>query len=742
MITRRTVLRSAGSAAALAVAPWEEVFADYFEEARTAAPYPPESIVTACGICDSACGMRVTVKDGVIRFIQGLPEDPHNEGRLCAKGTASAWIKNDPDRLKFPMMRTNPKKGFEEDPQWVRVSWTEALDTIAARFREIRDAYGPEALLAISRGKPPWFARLYSALGMERVDHNDLCYGVDTVISKRTIGAHSHAWDLDNAKYIVLFGWDMITRAKLALANRLVHAKENGARVINFNPIYTATAKFSDEWHPVRPGGDLAVALAMIHVLLEENLYDKEFVGQYTNFGEYEAAIRGHFAQYTPEWAEPLSDVPASVIRRVAREFGTVKPAVVPLHKKTLVANYENAAPLCHAIAILNILAGNIDRPGGHYFPRTISIPALNTVYPPPAFPKTPSKRVDGREKLPLAGGYGMFSTLADGMTRVYPGRVKFLFWNNYHLNSFPDYRRIAEALKSVEFMVLVDILPMDAMYFADIVLPSTMFLEGSDLISRKLNAKSPFVVVRQPVTPAPFEAKSAGYIALELGKRLAPEYFKKPDGSWISGSELLDEQVKRAGLGENFAEFRKKGFFAKEQPFTPRTTFATATGKCQIYVPEFAAKNYEPLPSWRPKRDLPSAEYPYYLITVLPGEHKRNSTQNNPILNEIGGESYVRIHPSTAQKHGIGEGSMVRVRSRVGEVVGPARLTETVRPDVVVVPHGFGHKSPWLRVTGGKGFTDNDLIPSQSTDEAYQHGNWFGVGCIMDCVVAIEPVQ
>ncbi|MGQ9916781.1 MAG: molybdopterin-containing oxidoreductase family protein, partial [Bryobacteraceae bacterium] len=737
-----TVLRGAGSAAALAVAPWEEVFAEHFEEARAAAPYPPESIVTACGICDSACGMRVTVKDGAVRFIQGLPEDPHNEGRLCAKGTASAWIKNDPDRLKFPMMRTNPRKGFEEDPRWVRISWTEALDTIAARFREIRDAYGPEALLAVSRGKPPWFARLYSALGMERVDHNDLCYGVDIVVSQRTIGAHSHAWDLENAKYIVLFGWDMITRAKLALANRLVHAKENGARVINFNPLYTATAKFSDEWHPVRPGGDLAVALAMIHVLLEENLYDKEFVGQYTNFGEHEAAIRGHFAQYSPEWAEPLCDVPANVIRRVAREFGSVKPAVAPLHKKTPAANYENAAPLCHAIAILNILAGNIDRPGGHYFPRTISIPALNTVYPPPTFPKTPSKRVDGREKLPLAGGYGMFSTLADGMTRVYPGRVKFLFWNNYHLNSFPDYRRLAEALKTVEFMVLVDILPMDAMYFADIVLPSTMFLEGSDLISRELNAKAPFVVVRQPVTPAPFEAKSASYIALELGKRLAPESFKKPDGSWSSGSELLDEQVRRAGLGENFAEFRKKGFFAKEQPFTPRTTFATATGKCQIYVPEFAAKNYEPLPSWRPKRDLPSAEYPYYLITVLPGEHKRNSTQNNPILNEIGGESYVRIHPSTAQKHGIGEGSMVRVRSRVGEVVGPARLTETVRPDVVVVPHGFGHKSPWLRVTGGKGFADNDLIPSQSTDEAYQHGNWLGAGCIMDCVVAIEPVQ
>ncbi len=739
MITRRTILRNTGTVAVLSAAPWEELFAGYFEEARTA-PYPPESIVTSCGLCDSACGMRATVKDGVIRFLQGLPEDPHNEGRLCAKGTASAWIKNDPDRLKFPMMRTNPKKGFEEDPRWVRVSWNEALDTVAARFREIRDKYGQEALLAVSRGRPAWFARLYSALGMERVDHNDLCYGVDVVVSQRTIGRHTFAWDLENAKYIVLFGWDMMARAKLVLANRLLHAKESGARVVNFNPLHTATARFSDEWHPVRPGGDLAVALAMIHVLLKENLYDKDFVDKYTNFAHYENEIRTHFQKYTPEWAEAESDVSASVIWRVATEFGTTRPAVAPLHKKTLAANYENAAPMCHAIAILNMLAGNIDRPGGHYFPRTISIPSLDSIWPPPAYPKTPAKRVDGREKLPLAGSYGMFATLADGMTRVYPGRVKFIFWNNYHLNSFPDYRRLAEALKTVEFMVLVDILPMDAKYFADVVLPSTMFLEGSDLIARTLNAKSPFVVVRQPVTPAPFETRSASYIAIELGKRLAPEYFKKPDGSWISGSELLDEQTKRAGLGENFAEFRKKGFFAKEQPFTPRTTFGTSTGQCQIYIPEFAAKNHDPLPSWREKKELPTPDYPYYLITFLPGEHKRNSTQNIPILDEIGGEAYVQIHPSTARRHGIENGAPVRVRSRAGEVVGVARLTETVRPDVVVVPHGFGHKSPWLSVTGGKGFSDNDLIPAQSIDDVYQRGNWLGSGCIMDCVVTIEP--
>lgn len=740
MITRRSVLQGAGAAATLGALPWNEAFAEFFEKASGIA-YPPDSIITACGICDSACGMRATVKDGAIRFLQGLPEDPHNEGRLCAKGISTAWIRNDPDRLKYPMKRTNPRKGLDEDPRWVRISWTEALDLIAEKFTEIRAKYGQEALLAISRSSPAWFARLFSALGMERVDHNDGCYGVDIVISQRTIGAHSFAWDLDNAKYIVLFGWDMMARAKLCLANRLLHAKENGARVISFNPLHTATARFSDEWYPVRPGSDLAIALAMIHVLLKENLYNREFVEKYTNFPDYEAQIRQHFAQFTPEWAEKESDVPASAIWRIAREFGTIRPAVAPIHKKTLAANYENAAPMCHAIAILNILSGNIDRTGGHYFPRTISIPALDTVYPPPAYPKLPAKRVDGREKLPLAGSYGMFATLADGMLNKYPGRVKFIFWNGYHLNSFPQPAMLAEALKKVEFMAIVDILPMDAMWFANVVLPNTMFLEGSDVISRTYNAKSPFVIVRQPVVPGPFETRSSAYIAIELGKRLAPEYFRKEDGSWISSTELLDEQVKRAGLASSFAEFRKIGFVRREQAFTPRTTFATATGKCQIYIPEFAARNYDPLPKWRPKREVPDSRFPYYLITYLPGAHKRNSTQNVAVLDEIDGTAYVYLNPATAARHGIRDGARVLVRSRYGQVEGPAKLTETVRPDVVLVPHGFGHKSPWLRVTGGKGFTDNDLIPALDIDEMFQRGNWLGSGCIMDCVVSVEPL-
>ena len=338
-------------------------------------------------------------------------------------------------------------------------------------------------------------------------------------------------------------------------------------------------------------------------------------------------------------------------------------------------------------------------------------------------------------------GNYGMFSTISHGMLDVYPRKVKGLFWFGYNLLSIPDTARMVDALKTVDFMVVVETMPADATYFADILLPNAMYLEGSDLVSRTYNAKSPLVVARQPLSSPPFEAKSTGWISVELGKRLAPEYFKKTGGNWINPSEVLNEQVKRAGLGESFAEFRKTGFASKAAEFVPRTTFAVPGGKCQIYVPQFEALGYDPLPKWVPKREEPTPEFPYYLITYLPGTHKRNSTQNNAILHEILPNNQAILSAALAARLGVREGQSVRLRSRIGSIELPAHITETLRPDCVVVPHGFGHRSPFLTRSGGKGACDNYLIPAQRASDLLAAGNFAGSGAIMDAVVAIEPL-
>ncbi|MCX7605450.1 MAG: molybdopterin-dependent oxidoreductase [Bryobacteraceae bacterium] len=744
-LTRRDWLKTTGAGLASAPAALAG-FEDYFQPAASASPAVTKA-VSCCGICSPACGLQATIQDGVVRFVEGLPGDAHGFGRLCGKGAASVNYLYDPDRLKYPMKRTNPRKGFDQDPGWVRISWTEALDEIAFRMKQTIDNYGREALLFVTLPSPDLWLRFMNAMGVvNRVDHRDECFLTDMVIQRYTTGGKTWCNDFENSKYILLFGWDIVAKAKIVYANGIVEARKNGGKVVHFSPNYTATSRFANEWIPIRPGTDLAVALAMIQVIISENLYNKDFVDRYTNFGRYETEIRAHFAQYTPEWAEQISGVKAADIRRIAREFATQGPAIAPAHKKTLCANYMNGSQLVHAISILNILAGTIDRPGGRYFPRTHSIPGVDAVYPPPAYPAKTGRRVDGRDRLPLVNEVdaGMFSTLADGMLNKYPGMIKFAFWNAYTILAFPNPRTMEEAMKTVDFTVVMDFIPTDTVSMADIVLPSTMYLEVNDAVARDYNAKYPQTVARAAISPPAFETRSIGWVAIELGKRLCPDYFKTPDGSWINPATLLDEKVKRAGLGENFADFRAKGIVETKQPFTPRTSFVTvsgADGKCQIYVPQFIARGVDPLPKWVPKREMPNEHYPYYFMTFIPAIHKRNTTQNMAILNEIMPTNHAIINPALAKKHGISQGQKVLVRSRAGQIELPAHLSETVPPDVVMVAHGFGHASRALSLAGGKGARDGDLIANPSIDDFIKAGNYAGSSCIMDAVCSIEPL-
>jgi thiosulfate reductase/polysulfide reductase chain A len=223
----------------------------------------------------------------------------------------------------------------------------------------------------------------------------------------------------------------------------------------------------------------------------------------------------------------------------------------------------------------------------------------------------------------------------------------------------------------------------------------------------------------------------------------MAPEFFKTGEGEWINLGTLLDEKTKRAGLGDTFASFAAQGIYTKEAPFVPRTSFSVAGGtKCQIYVPQFTpAKGADPLPVWKPKRDLPNPDYPYYYLTFIPAVHKRNSTQNNAYLNEMFPTNSAMINPSLAKKLQIVEGQMIRIRSRAGAIDLPAHLTETLRADAVMVAHGFGHRSRFLTKASGKGVRDGDLVPDQTAEEMFQAGNFGGAACIMDAVVSIEPL-
>lgn len=745
-LSRRNLFRLSGVAGAgLAAAPSLQAFENYFQPARSAIA-DMKTVISACGVCSPACGIQARVKDGVLEFLEGLPGDAHGNGRLCGKGAAGAGFLYDPDRLKYPMKRTNPTKGFDVDPGFVRITWQEALDTIAAKIAHYKTNFGAESLMFVTLPLPDIWLRFMKSIGVvNRIDHRDECFQTDMVIQKYTTGGKTWCNDFANSKYILLFGWDILAKAKLVYANGILDARDNGAKVVHFSPTYTATSRASSEWHNIRPGSDLAVALAMINVIVSENLYNKDFVDSYTNFAQYESQIRTHFSEYTPAWAEQLSDVPAADIIRIAREFAGSGASIAPAHKKTLCANYNNGTQLVHAISILNILAGTVDRPGGRYFARTHTVPGVDAIYPPPAYPAATGRRVDGRDKLPHAAGVdaGLFSTTADGMLNKFPGMIKFAMFRDYTTLAFPNPPSMEKAMQSVEFSVVYDFLPTDTASLADIVLPGTVNFETSDIMVRDYNAKYPQSVARSTVVPPAFEIKSIGYVAMELGKRLAPDFFKLPDGSWINLSTLLDEKTKRAGLGENFADFVSKGIVEKKADFVPKTTFGAVggNGKCQIYVPAFETGHGEPLPKWHAKREEPDAAFPYYYLTYIPGIHKRNSTQNNAILNEMMGDNNALINPKLAAKLGIKDGQKVLIRSRVGQIELNAKFTQLIRDDSVMVIHGFGHRSRLLTKAGGKGVRDGDVIPYAKIDDFVATKNFGAASCIMDAVVNITPL-
>jgi len=745
-LTRREFMEVAGAAAAtvaFADSLWSKLFASQFQPAKGLAT--AQTLITSCAICDSVCGMRATVVDGTLKFVEGLPEDLHGGGKLCAKGKSAPGVVYDPDRLKYPMKRTNPTKGLGVDPGWVRISWNEALDLVANKLLETIQNYGRDAVLILSRPKPDVWMRFVNAIGTpNRVDHLDTCYQPQKIVQGKVFGARLFGHDLNNSRYILSFGWDMPAKSKNVYTWTFAEAKRKGAKVVFFSPYRSATANLADEYFPIRPGSDLAVALAMIKVILEEELYDRSFLENFTNFPQYRDEILAHFAPYSPEWAAELSDVPARDIVRIAREFATTRPGIVPSHKKSLGANYANGPALQHAIAILNILNGSVDRPGGLFYQRLPNIPSVDAIFPPPPYPPKNGVYVDGKDLHPFVkqAGQGMWSTLADGLLRKYPGKIKFAMTNLYTHMSMPNCKEAAQALATIPFLVVIDTLPNEVTDLADVVLPLSTWVEGADLVPRNYRGLYPQVVVRQPLVPAQYESKGIGWIAIELGKRAFPEYFKKPDGSFFTMSEVLDEKVKRAGIAESFAAFRAVGIWSDPKPFVPKTSFPTSDGKLHIYVPEFAEKGFDPLPKWVPKREEPSSEYPFYLITTIPAVHRRNSTQNNRYLHELMPTNFVMIHPRTAADLRVVEGEVVKVSSRVGEVQLPVRISPEIREDCVLIPHGFGHQSRLLTLAYGKGARDGDLIPGQTMEEILARRDVGGSGCIMDAVVRVEKLR
>jgi thiosulfate reductase/polysulfide reductase chain A len=732
-VSRRDFLKGSALTVAGAALPWLPV---PFAAAGPGAADEAEHVFSYCDVCSAGCAKLVHVRDGRIVRFTGNPADQVAQGKLCVKGLSAHRFSYDPDRLKFPMKRTNPDKGRGVDPAWVKISWEEAISLVADSFNATINKYGPESIVFFMRSHD-YANRLLRAIGSpNRVQHESTCYTPREVIWQACTGGFPWMIDLAHAKYILSFGWDQPGKAKNHQTRDFLTALEKGARAVVVDPRYSTTASLAHEWIPIRPGTDLAFCLAMLHVMLAENLYDREFVENYTlGLEDIRAAVRNT----TPAWAASLTDVPADTIVRIAREFGSTRPACIPTHKRDASGpNYANSWRLAHAQLVLSALAGVIDRPGGPMYQRTPKFPSFDAVFPvAKPFPPIRKERADGLEQFPLMAkaGRGNFATIADAILTSKPYPVKAGLVRKYNVLAFPNATRMAEAFKALEFLAAIDVLPTEIVQLADVVLPETTPLEARGLGARSYYAKYPQIAVRLPASKVLYDTKGFGGIITDIANAMGlGEYFEG-----VSSSKWDEARLNAVGTSWKELSSSPNGLWSNEQPFSPRTSFGTPSGKIELRSSVLEQHGYSPVPAWQPKRELPSTQYPLYFLISRPPMHKMSTSQNDPRLREVYPENYVDIHPETAARLGIGDGDLVVVESRVGSVKIRARLVEGIRPDCVCIEHGFGHWAKQLTVAHGLGANDGDLIPDMSVDEALALHDPAAGACMTDFCVRVK---
>ncbi len=703
---------------------------------------PPEPEITTkfsyCGVCSANCAMIVEVVDDKVYRLKGNPDDQVAQGKLSVKGYACIKQLYDPDRLKYPMKRTNPEKGPDVDPEFVEISWEEAFQLTADAYNEAIEEHGPQSLLIFSRGHD-WLNRWQKAIGTpNRVQHHSICFTTHTAVWRASVGTGNRPFmlDLENAKYILSFGWDMPSKAKNMSARDYIKALNNGAKAVVLDPRLTPTGTLADEWIPIKPGTDLAFCLAMINVIVNEELYDEDFVENYT-YGLEE--LREGVQDYTPSWAEEKTGVSADTIERIAREFGTTRPAMIPNHKRDAGGpNYANGWRVSFCMLILNSLVGSIDREGGQIIQRTPSMPGFDEIFPPDEdwFPEMPEERIDGWEKHPIVAptSRGDFSTVTEGILNEDPYPVKVGFARKHNVLAFPNAPRFVEALKKLDFLAVCEIVPSEMAQMADVVFPEPYWLETSGMGARSYHAFYPQIAVRQPAHDPLYDTKGYGGIITGIAEAMGLGHIFEG----VSSGQMREEQLET--LGTSWEELNENGLWSDEQPFTPREEFGTPSGKIELYSTVMEENGYDPLPYWQPKREEPTDEYPFYYIISRAPMQKMTETQNNELTLQVDPENTVMINENTAADMGISEGDEVYVESRTGNRIKlKAELLKGIREDCICVFHGFGHWSRDLTLAHQRGANEGDLIPTMTIQESLDLKDPGAGGCMSDFCVKIE---
>lgn len=679
-------------------------------------------ITTVCqDHCISACVLKLYVKDGVITRIE-TDNGQEPQFRACQKGRAYRQYVYHPDRLKYPLKRV----GERGEGKFERISWDEALDTIASQLKRVNETYGPLATIMLTSSGD--MGRLHNQGLIDRVLTGVGGYtGILGTVSDEgswfasmaSLGSYEAGFSgrpsFSKARQVIMWGFNPVVTRRFMSMRHLGHLKDNGAKMVAIDPKYTETAALLEaEWIPIRPGTDTAMLVAMAYVIIEEKLYDQEFLDKYTvGFDEFESYVTGKAdgVPKTPAWAEGITGVSAATIASLAREYATSKPAVLVdgwAPARTAFGEQFNRAAFTLAAMTGNyaVLDGSPGfgvtaaattslryvsaRMGGDDNPAHLNAPLRpGSVF----FQRAPRSDSVLRHALFYGGGPSIAylnrvrvaDAILKGREGGYPADYKLLYMVTINwLNQYANTNKIAQALRKLEFVVAQEQFMTATAKFADIVLPTNTHVERNDLTA----APALYGYMNKAIESLG-ESKSQFQIAKGLAERLGVTCFgDKSEEDWLREVAADRDDIK------DYDTLKKEGIQKNKlgKEFIP---FGTPSGKIEIYskdLAEMGDPNLPPIPTyietWESISDPLAEKYPLQLITSHFFRRVHSKFEDVPWLRELEAQTLL-INPIDARARGIGEGDLVRVFNDRGETIIPAQITERIMPGVVDLPEG-----------------------------------------------------
>lgn len=699
-ISRRNFLKWSGTAtAAIATAAHAPVL-----RALVPSQTPPREdearyVYSICDMCLNKCGLRARVEKGVVTKLDPNPYFIKSHGMLCAKGNAGIMQLYDRDRLKYPLLR----KGKRGEGKWQRLTWDQALDLAAEQLKKIGDKYTRCGMLFLAGEDAQSrfvdrFAEVYGSYNI--ISHESNCYLSRNRAFIDTYGEVPIP-DVLKCKYLIMAGANRFEALVTPDTMDLVAAMKNGSKLIVLDPRFTKTAGMAHEWYPIKPGTDMAFFLAVAHVLIREGLYDKEFIEKKTSGFKHLAA---HVRKYTPEWAEKQCEIPAKDIRRIAREAAAAAPAAM-VYPGRRSSDYENSTQIRRAFAIVNVLLGNWDRPGGLLPPTSVKLGSIS--YDAPFYENNPDDRVDMERSLMMFDEAGSFKHARDAVIegKPYPVKGWFIYKSN-PMQTGANRRKTLKMIHKLDFMIDVDVTMSDTAWMADLVLPAPSYLERMDPVSGAHSSCScNCLVTRDPVVPPLYESKSVFWIVKELANRLdLGEFFD------FTMEEFRKAQLKAFPDAEKTMK-EKGGYNVKTEAYGAYEgkDFKTPSKKIELYPSRYVDAGIDPLPVYTPPKRVPRGKF--RLVVGRNAYTTHGSSQNNTLLHELLPVNHLWINAKSAAGLGIKTGDWVRVASRVGSGRIPVKITEGIREDTVYMESGFGPLSKGLRNIYGVGLCIAEIL-------------------------------